>query len=80
MRKCIRSREWKKFCGLLRQTRLAAGLSQARLAQLLKKPQSFVSRYETGERRLDVLETKAICDALGVSVSQLFVRFEEQRS
>lgn len=40
----------------LRDLRKQAGLGQVELAELLGKPQSFVSKYESGERRLDVLE------------------------
>jgi len=53
--------------------RLDAGLRQADLAERLRKPQSFVSRYESGERRLDVLELWQICAVLGVSLAE-FVR------
>ncbi|MBM5817668.1 MAG: helix-turn-helix transcriptional regulator [Cyanobacteria bacterium K_Offshore_surface_m2_239] len=55
--------------GLLRQilvdARLIAGLTQAELAISLSVPQSFVSKYETGERRIDVVEFLFICRALG---------------
>lgn len=50
----------------LRAARLRAGLSQADLARTLDRNQSFVSKYESGERRLDVLELRDICRALGV--------------
>jgi transcriptional regulator with XRE-family HTH domain len=46
---------------LLREARKAAGLQQASLAKKLGKPHSFVSRYETGERRLDILELQLVC-------------------
>lgn len=49
---------------LLVDSRLRRGLSQASLATRLGKPQSFVSKYETGERRLDVVEFATICRAL----------------
>jgi transcriptional regulator with XRE-family HTH domain len=48
--------------------RLDAGLRQEDLAHQLGKPQSFVSRYESGERRLDVLELRQICKVLNVSL------------
>ena len=49
---------------LLVDLRLRRGLSQASLAARLGKPQSFVSKYETGERRLDAIEFATICRAL----------------
>lgn len=52
----------------LREHRKAAGLRQADLAMRLGVPQSFVSKYESGERLLTFLETLAILRELGVSV------------
>jgi transcriptional regulator with XRE-family HTH domain len=62
---------------LLRQVRVEAGLTQAQLAELLKQPQSFVSKYESGERRLDLIEIKQICQALELSLAEFVKRFEE---
>jgi hypothetical protein len=44
--------------------RKSAGLTQAEVAGRLRKPQSFVAKYENGERRLDVLEFVALCRAI----------------
>lgn len=44
--------------------RVSSGTSQVALAERLGKPQSFVSKAETGERRLDLIEALLICDAL----------------
>lgn len=66
------------LCALFQETRAKAGLSQERLALKLGKPQSFVSKYESGSRRLDLLELRGVCNALGVSVSD-FVRLFDQR-
>lgn len=68
--------EKKRFLSLVRQMRLDAGLRQADLARKLGEPQSFVSRYESGERRLDVLELRQICSALGVSLLDFVRRLE----
>lgn len=54
--KSLRSREHRWIIAVLVATRKAAGLTQQQLAARLRKPQSFVSKYETGERRLDVPE------------------------
>lgn len=69
--------ERKRFLSLVRQIRLDAGLRQADLARKLGEPQSFVSRYESGDRRLDVLELRHICEALGVSLADFVKRLEE---
>jgi len=61
---------------LLRQVRREAGLRQVDLAQRLGQPQSFVSKYESGERRLDLLEVDAVCKAVGISVVEFVRRFE----
>jgi transcriptional regulator with XRE-family HTH domain len=63
---------------LLRETRQAAGLRQQDLAERLGEPQPFVSRYESGERRLTILELRWICEILGVPFL-LFVQQLEQR-
>ena len=71
--------EKKRFLSMLRQMRLDAGMRQADLAQKLGEPQSFVSKYESGERRLDVLELRQLCTILGVSLTE-FVRQLEGES
>jgi transcriptional regulator with XRE-family HTH domain len=59
------------FCELMVGARKAAGLTQHALALRLKKPQSFVAKYEGGERRLDVVEFIAIARALGADPLKL---------
>ena len=51
---------------LLRSERIAAGLKQEEVARRLRRPQSFVSNYEGGERRLNVIELIDICEAIGI--------------
>ena len=51
--------------------RLNRGLTQRDLAKRLKTSQSFVARYETGERRLDIVEFIRIADALGLDVADV---------
>ena len=58
---------------LLAEGRRASGLTQAELAARLGRPQSFVSKYETGERRLDVVEFLEVADALGLDAARLLV-------
>jgi ribosome-binding protein aMBF1 (putative translation factor) len=52
----LHSRRYRDFLARLRQARESAGLTQVEAAARLRKPQSFISRCETGERRVDVLE------------------------
>jgi transcriptional regulator with XRE-family HTH domain len=47
-----------------------AGLTQVELSQALGRPQSYVSKYETGERKLDYVEIAEICEALGISMEK----------
>ena len=50
--------EYKKLIERLKQARLDAGLSQQVVADELNKPQSYVSKVESGDRRLDIIEVK----------------------
>ena len=54
------------LAALLRKLRTTAGLRQQDLAAKLNQPQSFVSKYESGERSLDLVELREICAAIGV--------------
>lgn len=65
--KTLSSPLYRQFLALMRDARDRAGLSQVELAARLDKPQSFVSKYESGERRLDVAEFIEICRAMDVS-------------
>ena len=65
-----------KLQELLRRMRTEAGLRQADVARSLDRPQSFVSKYESGERRLDFIEMRAVCRAIGISMEEFVRRFE----
>jgi len=64
--KSLRSNKHQKLIALLTAARTKAGLTQQQLADQLGKPQSYVAKYEGGERRVDVVEFLAIADALGI--------------
>jgi transcriptional regulator with XRE-family HTH domain len=70
------TREYKLFRELLRTTRIEAGLTQVDVARSMGRPQSYVSKYETGERRLDVVELLAVCAALQLPVTRFVKRLE----
>lgn len=63
------------FRKLIRELRLAKNLTQAEVASRLGHPQSYVSKYETGERRLDFVETFLACEALDVSIEAFSAAF-----
>jgi transcriptional regulator with XRE-family HTH domain len=77
MSKFIGTSDQQRLQELLRQLRLEAGIKQTDLAEMLGQTQSFVSKYESGERRLDLLELRQICQALGLTLSDFVRRFEE---
>jgi transcriptional regulator with XRE-family HTH domain len=62
--KTIHSEKYRYLLALLREAREKAGITQAELSVQLAKPQSYVSKYENGERRLDVIEFLGVCRAL----------------
>lgn len=66
------------FRTLLKELRLENKLSQTELAKLMGHPQSYVSKYETGERRLDFVETSVICETLGTNICDFAKRFTER--
>ena len=76
MPKSIYTSEQAKLQLLLRRIRRDAGLTQEDLAAKLKRPQSFVSKYESGERRLDVLELREICSTMNVTLMDFVHKME----
>ncbi|MBP3983983.1 helix-turn-helix transcriptional regulator [Pseudoxanthomonas helianthi] len=62
---------------LLRDLRSQARLTQTDVAAALGKPQSYVSKYESGERRLDLVELADLCAVLGVSLQEFISLFEK---
>ncbi|MDE0207109.1 MAG: helix-turn-helix transcriptional regulator [Candidatus Tectomicrobia bacterium] len=76
--KTFRSKERRVLRQLLREARQQAGLRQVDLAARLGVPQSLVSKIEVGERRLDLLELRVICKALGLSLSEFVARLEKR--
>ncbi|RDI59189.1 helix-turn-helix domain-containing protein [Microvirga subterranea] len=71
MQKSIYTQQHQRLCELLIEARKKAGLTQVEVAERLGKPQSFVAKYEGGERRLDVIEFLAVADVIGVVPASL---------
>lgn len=61
---------------LLKEIRREKNLTQAEVAGVLDQSQSFVSKYESGERILDILEVRFICKRLGLSLDEFCSRLE----
>lgn len=66
-----------KLYKLLRDIRVEANLTQSQLADKLSEPQSYVSKYENGERRLDLLEIEEICNATETQLEDFIRRYLE---
>ena len=69
MSKSIFTKDYKEIINRLKQARVDAGLSQQAVADKLGKPQSYVSKIESGERRLDVAEVKKFAEIYKKEVS-----------
>ena len=73
MTKSVFTDRYRLFLQLLIQARREKNVTQVQLAQMLNKPQSYVSKYESGERRLDVVEFLDIADRLELDAAE-FIR------
>lgn len=80
MRKSLYQRENLAMLALLRAEREKQGLLQTDLSERLGKPQSYVSKVERGERRLDVIELRGICRAMGIEFRGFIDALERQLS
>ena len=65
---------------ILKKIRVDKGITQLQLANSLKKPQSFVSKYESGERRIDIREFIHICNALEETPSDIIILLEKEKT
>ncbi|MDJ0798660.1 MAG: helix-turn-helix transcriptional regulator [Calothrix sp. MO_167.B12] len=67
MPKSVFSPKYNQFRILLIEARKAAGMTQTELSTKLSRPQSYVSKYERGERRLDLIEFLEVAEALNIN-------------
>jgi transcriptional regulator with XRE-family HTH domain len=75
MQKSLRSAEYARLIEVLVAVRHRSGIRQQGLAKKLGRPQSFIAKYEGGERRIDIIEFIAIARALGADPIKLFRDF-----
>jgi len=69
--------QYARFCEVLADHRKQRGLTQKDLAGRLGKPQSYVSKYERAERRLDLIEFLHVAEVLGVDPSTVISQITE---
>jgi transcriptional regulator with XRE-family HTH domain len=77
-RTTIHTEEHRALIQLLREARLKAGLTQAALSERLGRPQSFISKLENGERRIDLVELRVLCRELGEDVASLVRKWDRR--
>ena len=76
MTKSVFTDRYRLFLQLLIQERRDKGITQVQLAEKLQKPQSYVSKYENGERRLDVIEFLEIADCIGIDAAEFIKKLQ----
>ena len=75
----VQQREYVEVGAALARARERARLTQQQVAKLLRKPQSFVSNYESGQRRIDILELVRVAEALGEDPTEIFQEILKKR-
>ncbi len=78
MEKSVFTRDYQTMLRHLRQTRKESGLTQTELGSRLGQTQTFVSKCERGERRLDAIELRAFCLAMDTSVIHFLQALETE--
>jgi transcriptional regulator with XRE-family HTH domain len=76
MEKSIHSARYVIFLDLLRKSREKAGLTQVQLASKIGETQTFVSKCERGERRIDIVELRTFCQAFGLDLKRFVTALE----
>lgn len=69
MGKSIRTKEYQSFAQKLKKARKQAGLTQVKVSKKLGRPQSYISKAEAGEQRLDVVELKMFAKLYGKDIN-----------
>lgn len=67
----------RRLASLLRQVRVEGHLTQEQVAEKIGQTQSYVSKYESGEQRLDLIELETVCKAVGVPLLEFVRRYLE---
>jgi transcriptional regulator with XRE-family HTH domain len=78
VKKSLHTTEQKILLELLYQLRVSSGLTQKELAILLEAPQSFISKIESGERRMDIIELRWLLTKLNINLPDFVTEFEKR--
>lgn len=76
--KSIHDQAYKLLIGMLKDARKRQKVTQAELAERIGSDQTYVSKVETSERRIDVIELRTICKALGIDFVDFMRDFEDR--
>lgn len=80
MEKTLFRSDYRILLCLLRSARQAAGVTQEEVAARLGVPRSTVTKWETGQQRIDVLEFWSLCEVMEVDPIALLVAYKDMRS
>lgn len=78
MEKSLFTAEYRILCRLLREKRESAGLTQVDIAERLDETQSYVSKCERGDRRVDLVQLRHFCKAIGITLAEFVAEFERR--
>lgn len=70
--------EFKVAMLILKEKRIEVGITQQQLSEMLGCTQGYVSKYEQGQVRLDIIEIKRVCEALGWSLTEYVIKLEQE--
>lgn len=76
--KTIYTREYRILLRMLKSKRQQKRISQEEMAKKLGVPQSFISKIESGERRIDVMELFRYCEGIGIDVIQFIKELSKE--
>ncbi len=76
LKKTINAKEYHKVISLLRECRESKNITQKNLADKIGSDQTFISKIEIGERRLDIIELRVFCEALGITLTDFVSQLE----
>jgi transcriptional regulator with XRE-family HTH domain len=78
MKKSIYTRDYAVLLRVLKQARKQAGMTQLEFAKRLELTQSFVSKIERGDRRIDIVELRTFCHVFGITLNDFVNRLERE--